>query len=239
MEVKVFSFAVKAVDAPGVIEGYASTFGNVDSTGDIIERGAFTKTLQEHPHITVFSEHRELIGVQESGSEDDKGLHVRGRLVLDVPRAAADYALAKAGALRSLSIGFRTIKDEWDRETDVRHIKEVRLFEWSLVAHPANEEAGITAIKSADQYRAAILHLRNVTQEELVGIEPELVKAVTLRLIDVTTKTRTPLDELKALLAEPAHTNHSMMEPPMLIEPDTLHSLRAVLHSLSIGTTHA
>jgi hypothetical protein len=47
MERKTIKFEVKAVDAEsGILEGYGATFSETpDSYGDVIDRGAFTRTL--------------------------------------------------------------------------------------------------------------------------------------------------------------------------------------------------
>ena len=46
MEHKATTVEIKTA-ADGTFEGYAAVFGNVDSYGDIIQPGAFTKTIQE------------------------------------------------------------------------------------------------------------------------------------------------------------------------------------------------
>lgn len=47
-EIKTFDFKVDATDVKsGLIRGYASTFGNIDLGDDIVEQGAFKKTLKE------------------------------------------------------------------------------------------------------------------------------------------------------------------------------------------------
>ncbi|MFA4974586.1 MAG: HK97 family phage prohead protease, partial [bacterium] len=108
MEHKTVPFEIKELTDLGVFEGYASVFGNVDAGGDVVERGAFAKTLKERgSKVRVCHQHdwKDVIGKPLELREDDRGLYVKAQLVLDVQRAREDYALMKAGALTDLSIG--------------------------------------------------------------------------------------------------------------------------------------
>jgi len=73
----------------GQFEGYASTFGNVDQGGDLIEPGAFRESVgkarTEGWSIPMLWQHdqREPIGVWRDIFEDDRGLFVRGQLIMD------------------------------------------------------------------------------------------------------------------------------------------------------------
>ncbi len=141
----------------GAFSGYASVFGNVDSYGDIVEPGAFSRTMQNRiaatgrPDFVILWNHdpHEPIGVTVEMAEDERGLRVTGQLNLGVQRARETYALLKQGALSGLSIGYRTIKETVDA-TGIRHLKELRLYEWSPVTFPANESALIDTVKSED-----------------------------------------------------------------------------------------
>lgn len=149
MNKQTFELEIKSVDdASGEFEGYAAVFGNEDLGGDVIEHGAFTKTLQERPNIPILWQHDpdNPIGKSIIVSETEHGLAVKGQLNLDVQQGREAYALVKQGALSGLSIGFQTVKDKWNE--GVRHLKEVKLFEYSLVTFPMNPLANITAIKS-------------------------------------------------------------------------------------------
>jgi HK97 family phage prohead protease len=157
MLTKDFKFDIKELDADtGVFEGYASTFGNTDSDGDVIEAGAFNRTLKaweaKGKPIPVLWQHNphEPIGITEAATEDSKGLAVRGRLLTGITKAREALEAAKANILGGLSIGFSIPKGatEWDAEAKVRRIKEVRLWEYSLVTFPANEEAVLTSVKA-------------------------------------------------------------------------------------------
>jgi len=51
MQFKTFPLEIKDVDTQGTIRGYASTFGNVDLGLDIVDKGAFKKSLKENSGV--------------------------------------------------------------------------------------------------------------------------------------------------------------------------------------------
>lgn len=154
MERKTLKFEVKQVDEEeGIIEGYAATFGgDPDSYGDIIDAGAFTKTLKENKDniVSLFNHNiQEPIGLPEL-KQDSKGLFVRIHLVRGVQRAEETLLLAKAQVIRRLSIGFDTIKQKMSG--GIRHLQELKLYDASPVVFAANLNAVITEVKGATSY---------------------------------------------------------------------------------------
>ena len=152
---------IKSVGDDGTIEGYASVFGVIDSWDDIVAKGAFVASLKEHldagtmPAMLWQHKDSEPIGVWLSMVEDAKGLKVTGKLALETVRGKEAYALLKMGALNGLSIGFVAKQWSYDRDTDVRTLVEVDLWEVSLVTFQANKKATVTGIKSAPDDLAA------------------------------------------------------------------------------------
>lgn len=130
-------------------EGYASTFGNIDRTADIVMRGAFKRCLERNKTIKMLWQHKfdTIIGQFPMLVEDEMGLFVQGRINMGTEKGREAYALLKAGDLDSMSIGYAVISDEYNRDLDVRMLKELELYEISLVTEPANELARITAVK--------------------------------------------------------------------------------------------
>jgi HK97 family phage prohead protease len=90
----------------------------------------------------------EPIGVARL-ADSPKGLRVNGQLVLAVSRAKEIYELLRARAIKGLSFGYDTIKSRLGTG-GVRELLEVKLYEMSLVAVPANPMAQVTAVKSGD-----------------------------------------------------------------------------------------
>lgn len=141
----------------GEIEGYGAVFGNVDSHGDVIEPGAFRETLAERAKAgRPFPPMRKMhglnsfdpIGVWDEMREDGRGLFVKGRIVgLDTETGKVNYALVRDGALRGLSIGYKTRRSRPGRGAIKRHLEAVHLSECSLVDEPSNPSAVVTGVK--------------------------------------------------------------------------------------------
>lgn len=150
-EIKAFGFEFECKESDGAmtIEGYGSTFGNTDAGGDIVLRGAFAKSLlNRKPKMLWQHDTRKVPGVWSEAQEDTKGLYLRGNFVKTQLGLEA-YELSLAGAIDTMSIGYSVTEFEYDAKT--RFIKEVDLFEVSLVTFPMNEQAKIVAVKSLPQ----------------------------------------------------------------------------------------
>jgi HK97 family phage prohead protease len=133
------------------IEGYGAYFGNVDGVKDIIEKGAFSKTLSENKGRIAFCWQHEIdepIGKIETIEEDDLGLKLKVRISDSENEIKTKI---REGILKELSVGFQTMISTYDETTDIRTIKEVKLWEVSLVTIAANELAVITSIKSVEE----------------------------------------------------------------------------------------
>lgn len=147
-----FTLELKSIDAQGRFAGYASVFDVIDNQRDIMQRGAFAKTLNGRvQEIKLLWQHQqdEPIGVFERMFEDERGLYVEGKLLLNVQRALEAYSLLKATAINGLSIGYSPVHYRIDPHTGVRYLSEVDLWEVSLVTFPANEAANVTVVKHA------------------------------------------------------------------------------------------
>lgn len=140
----------------GKFEGYASVFGNTDLGNDVINMGAFRKSLRKKgpKGVKLLYQHKSdmPIGVFDSIKEDDNGLYVKGRLALKTTAGKEAYELLKMGALDAMSIGFRANPKEvsYDKRTNKRMIGEVDLMEISLVTFPMNPQAKIRSVKGQE-----------------------------------------------------------------------------------------
>jgi HK97 family phage prohead protease len=145
-------------------EGYASLFDVPDGAGDIVARGAFAASLRKRPpeRVRMLYQHfaHEPLGVWEAIREDARGLYVKGRLVLDVVRAREVKALLREGALNGLSIGFRTVRAGRDAKSGLRTLREIELWEISVVTFPLLAGSKVTAIGAA----SVAAHIRNVSK---------------------------------------------------------------------------
>jgi len=137
----------------GMFEGYGSIFGNKDLGNDIIEPGAFAKSLARKGAraVKLLYQHKtdEPIGVFDEILEDDKGLKVKGRLAMGTQKGREVYELMKMGAIDGLSIGYRVSQkgQSYDDRGKTRRINEVDLMEISAVTFPMNPRARIRAVK--------------------------------------------------------------------------------------------
>lgn len=183
-ETKSFSLEVKEMREDeqmkmGYMEGYASTFGNVDLGGDIVEKGAFSKTLKDKGTFPLLEDHtpkmKNLLGFGKF-YEDEKGLYGKFEINLDTEQGRAAYSLAKQarkmGNDIGMSIGYETVKEEYDRENSVRRLKELKLFEVSMTLFPMNEQAGVTMVKSTQQKELNDLMEIKSFIESLLNDEP-------------------------------------------------------------------
>jgi uncharacterized protein len=212
METKALKFDDSVIDMEErTFKGYASTFGNVDEVGDIIEAGAFKKSIQERGpkgsnQIKVLWQHDMPLGIPTVMVEDSKGLYVEGKIS---KTRLGDEALElmRDGVVDKMSIGFSIPKGkmEWDEKDQVRRIKEVKLFEFSPVTFPANEMASITGVKSAQWKMKNNLPLN---EQDLAELQEFYV-------------------QLKALLeTEPQHSTQVSVEPQL--DPELIQSIKAL-----------
>ncbi len=160
-------FEVKFADGgtPGAFEGYGAVFGNTDAYGDVIQKGAFKETLRDwskskklppmlvqHGGWMMTDMDALPVGVWEGMSEDDTGLHVKGRLInLDTERGKTIHGAMKEGALDGMSIGYRAKEFSLGTKPDEprRTLKKIDLMEVSVVTFPANGKARVSSVKNA------------------------------------------------------------------------------------------
>lgn len=153
LETKDFKFSVENMDEEkGSFSGYASIFGVLDTVGDMVMPGAFKRTLREQKQFPLLWSHNimEPIGLV-AGQEDEKGLRVEGQLNLDVQRAREVRSLIRQGAVNGLSIGYQTIKEGQDKESNARLLKEIKLWEISPCVFQACPKAIVDEMKSDEE----------------------------------------------------------------------------------------
>jgi uncharacterized protein len=145
-----FRLRLKALDAakPGAFEGLLAVYNTVDLGGDVIVAGAFTKTIQDHgSQIPLLWQHRTDEPIGTLTLEDTpQALKVQGQLLLDLPTAQQAYTLLKNKIISGLSIGYDCISDSV--ENGVRVLKQLRLWEGSLVTFPMNQGAVVQSVKT-------------------------------------------------------------------------------------------
>ncbi|MDG9703806.1 HK97 family phage prohead protease [Streptomyces sp. DH37] len=148
----------KAVDEEedNVLEGYASTFDNIDLHYDVVAAGAFKNTIPrvlkgEVPYLADhYASVRNVLGTLVGAEEDNKGLKIRVKFATDPDTQAIRQKMID-GHIKKMSIGYEPL--QWRYETRgskrVRVLEEVKLWEVSAVVFPANPSAVIQRVKSA------------------------------------------------------------------------------------------
>ena len=190
MKTKEFNVQYKD-EGTGSIEGYASTWiRKADSWGDVVAKGAFTKTLKERWNggkgIPFIWSHQidnldSFIGTAEA-DEDEKGLHFVATFD-DTEQAQKVRQLYKDGRLRKFSFAY-DVKEAGvvtlDDNSKANELRELDLYEISAVTVPANDDAGVVDVKSGrrnskadeDKLKEAIKLLQEVLGEIEEG-DPE------------------------------------------------------------------
>jgi len=142
---------IKADGNDFIIEGYASVFNVKDSDNDIVEPGAFTKTIQEMgPRLSLCYQHEldEPIGKIQTLVEDNYGLKFTSR-ISDAEEGIKTKI--REGILKEFSIGYSVVRYEQENiegQRSIFHLKEIKLWEISLVTLAANEYATLQGVKS-------------------------------------------------------------------------------------------
>jgi HK97 family phage prohead protease len=138
------------MSSPAFIEGYASLFNVADGGGDTVLPGAFVKSLARRgpAGVKFLFQHdpAQPIGRWRQVRETRKGLFVRGEINLDVARGQELASLVASGAIDGLSIGFRTVAAARGRVRGQRLLREIDLWEISLVTFPMLAGARVTGL---------------------------------------------------------------------------------------------
>lgn len=144
-----------STDDDQTLEGYASTFGNVDLGGDVVVKGAFAKTIAniKANGIPLLADHvpsvNSVLGTIFDAVEDGKGLKIKARFSSAQSAQDARTKLVE-GHVNRMSIGYETIKHSFSDKNGqrVRLLEEIKLWETSVVVFPMNPDAVISRVKS-------------------------------------------------------------------------------------------
>jgi HK97 family phage prohead protease len=186
----------------GIVSGYFAMFGNKDLDGDIIEQGAFTKTIQERgPQgkqlIKYLLDHdkNKVVAKIMNLYEDGKGLRYEAKI--GSHNAGQDFQkMIESELINQHSFGFRTIKEQFDQVSKANRIKEVMMYEGSAVQFlGANPETTFIDLKSdqdAFEYLAKLekfVKTSNATDETIEKLETQLKSLLTVLKPESSTST--------------------------------------------------
>jgi len=176
---------IDADEKAGIVKGYGSVFGNVDSDGDIINRGAYKKTIEENGNRVKYLYQHDMdkpLGKIVNLGEDDKGLYFEA----EIPKTTLGkdvIELMKAGVITENSVGILPIQK--DNSGEYRQINEVKLYEISAVTLAANDQAILLDVKGNYDSEKVLKRYDNLVKVIRKGqisddlgyaIESELVK---------------------------------------------------------------
>ena len=190
-EHKTLSFRTEEYDEEsGIFSGYAAVYGNIDSGGDIIEPGAFTKTIAEGwERVKILALHNDCwlpIGRPLELREDSNGLFIKAK-ISDTAMGRDVKVLLKDGVLNELSIGYDPIVFDYD-ETGIRHLREVKLWEVSVVTWAMNPEATVIGYKAAETADRAVKLTEDAAAEVKEGRKISSARLKTLKEASETMK---------------------------------------------------
>lgn len=184
-----FDVVEKAADSGTlVVEGYANTTDK-DRHGDIILQEAWTKggldNYLKNPIILAFHDHSKPIGKMVDYFLDSKGL----KIVAEISKAAGNlYDLVKEGIVKSFSVGFMVKDADYDATTDIFVIKDVELFEVSVVSVPANPSSVFSVRKnfeSEEEYNEFKKEFSEMTEENKEVVKPTAEEANATKAVEI------------------------------------------------------
>lgn len=139
---------VRAENDGKTLVGYAAVFDSPSEPlpwTEFVKRGAFAKTLNDGADVRLLIDHEGIpLARTKSGTlaleEDDRGLRVEAELDPSNPDAARVISAMRRGDMSQMSFAFRTIKDSWSSDRSSRELREVQLYDVSVVTFPAYEQ---------------------------------------------------------------------------------------------------
>jgi len=156
------------------IDGMVSPYnGKPDLGGDIVEKGAFKRTLDQKGNSRVMlyqHKHDQPIGTINLKDTNEGLIAEDGMIAKKLFWGKEASNLIEMGIIKGLSIGYRTIKS--DRKGDYTSLKELALYEVSVVTFPMNENSNVTAFKNDCSFAEQLeLVLSSIDQAKLTDID--------------------------------------------------------------------
>ncbi|PEP84152.1 HK97 family phage prohead protease [Bacillus pseudomycoides] len=148
-------------EKPPMITGYAAVFNSKTTIGgwfdEVIEPGAFARSLSENGDIRALFNHNwdNVLGRTKSGTlrleEDERGL----KFEIELPNTSVGRDLAESmsrGDINQCSFGFWITEENWDYNVEpaLRTIKEVELYEISVVSIPAYDDTEASLVRGKE-----------------------------------------------------------------------------------------
>jgi HK97 family phage prohead protease len=185
------------------IDGFANTTSK-DRSGDVVLEEAWTKgglnNYLNNPIVLFGHDHTQPIGEVTEYNVSNKGLHVTAEISKSAGKV---YNLIKEGVLKAFSIGFRIKDADYDSDTDIFLIKDLEMYELSVVSVPMNAESIFSVRKSFDdekdylEYKQLYIKEEKKPEPAIVEPEPETTSELEKQIVDKDKISLTP-EELEA-----------------------------------------
>jgi HK97 family phage prohead protease len=210
---------------------YLSKFGNVDSDMDMVQKGAFKKSLEERGPSSAsnrkiaflrYHDWEHQIGKFLKLEEDEFGLFAVAQCGNSTKGEDAwqDY---QDGIIREHSIGFQYMMDKikWVEDSTMDSggfymITEVKLYEGSAVLFGANEETPTIAVMKSENRKS---YAQKISSDiDLVAKAIVNGKGTDERLYELEMKLKYLNNQLLLLAqTEPLDVKHSIIVEPTLV----------------------
>lgn len=158
-QTKNIGLSIKDIDTAGRrVKIMLSKFDNVDSDGDILVKGAFTKSIKERGpesqsnrkiKFLRYHDFEHQIGIFRQMEETEEGLIALADLGRST-RADDAFLDYQDGLITEHSIGFQTIADKIEARNGMNILKEVILWEGSAVTFGSNSETPLFTVSKGN-----------------------------------------------------------------------------------------
>jgi HK97 family phage prohead protease len=190
----------------GIVSGYFAIFNNKDLDGDVIEKGSFTKTVQERgPNgkqlIKYLLDHKkdQVVAKITELYEDEKGLRYTAKI--GSHSLGQDFLkMVESELINQHSVGYRIIQSKYDQVYKANRIKEMAMFEGSAIQFlGANNDTTFIELKELPDALDMILKLEkfvsntDATDGTIIQLE-EKIKSLYEALAEKTTKKEVKAD---------------------------------------------
>jgi len=207
---------IKDVDTrKRVVTGYLSSFNNKDYDNDIILKGAYKKSIAERKdQIFFLNQHdwKQPHGKFNVLAEDEKGLYFESEPLIDTSYSSDALKLYEAGIVKEHSVGFVTVKSDYDKKSEANIIKEIKLYEGSNVTLGANSNTPFTGFKNLtieevnSEYKTILKAFRNGTfTDETFGLLEVALKQLQLQSYELGKKS--------------LNNKEPLINTPIIVEP--------------------
>jgi HK97 family phage prohead protease len=190
------------------IKGYANA-STIDRGNEIVEPKAFKSSIDkymENPIVFYNHDWDSAIGRVVDAKITSKGLLVDIEIGKGFEPADKVWAQIEQGILKAFSIGFRPTLMEFDPDEELLVIKDMELYEVSVVTIPMNRESlfeitedRLTNIKIMDN--GNFVNYKSLLPKTTPA-EPTATEDVVAEEVDPVTELSAKLDELSAKVAE-------------------------------------